>query len=103
MWDAILHILSVIGSALFMIIFFGLCIFVHELGHFLVARMCGLRVLAFSIGFRKIWAKKIKGVEYRIGWIPVGDMWICPKSMPLENPKMKTAIPCRERNRGNGS
>ncbi len=72
MWDVVLQILTVIGSALFMIVFFGLCVFVHELGHFLAARMCGLHVIAFSIGFKKIWAKKINGVEYRIGCIPVG-------------------------------
>ena len=72
MWDVVLQILTVIGSALFMIIFFGLCVFVHELGHFLAARMCGLHVIAFSIGFKKIWSKKINGVEYRIGCIPVG-------------------------------
>lgn len=72
MWDVVLQILTVIGSALFMIVFFGLCVFVHELGHFLAARMCGLHVIAFSIGFKKVWAKKINGVEYRIGCIPVG-------------------------------
>ncbi len=72
MWDIVMQVLTVIGSALFMVIFFGLCVFVHELGHFLAARMCGLHVIAFSIGFRKIWAKKINGVEYRIGCLPVG-------------------------------
>lgn len=68
----LLDILQMIGSALFMIFFFGACIFIHELGHFLAARICGLHIVAFSIGFRKIWAKKINGVEYRIGWIPCG-------------------------------
>ncbi len=70
--ETFLDVLMMIGSALFMIFFFGACIFIHELGHFLAGRMCGLRVKAFSIGFRKIWAKKINGVEYRIGWIPFG-------------------------------
>lgn len=72
MLEVVGQILTVIGSALFMIIFFGLCVFVHELGHFLAARMCGLHVIAFSIGFKKVWSKKINGVEYRIGCIPVG-------------------------------
>ena len=72
MLEVVWQILTVIGSALFMIIFFGLCVFVHELGHFLAARMCGLHVIAFSIGFKKVWSKKINGVEYRIGCIPVG-------------------------------
>lgn len=65
-------ILLKIGAAAFMVIFFGLCIFIHELGHFLAAKWRGMHIVAFSIGFRKVWWKKINGVEYRIGWIPVG-------------------------------
>ncbi len=65
-------ILLKIGAIAFMVIFFGLCIFIHELGHFLAAKWRGLHVIAFSIGFRKIWGRKIGGVEYRIGWIPFG-------------------------------
>ena len=65
-------ILMKVGAAAFMVIFFGLCIFIHELGHFLAAKWRGLHIVAFSIGFKKIWWKKINGVEYRIGWIPVG-------------------------------
>ena len=67
-----MNVLSIIGASLFMIFFFGFCIFVHELGHFLAARWRGLKVTAFSIGFRKIWGKTWNGVEYRIGWIPFG-------------------------------
>jgi regulator of sigma E protease len=58
--------------ALFVVFFFGLCIFVHELGHFLAAKWRGLHVIAFSIGFKKIWGYKYKGVDYRIGCIPFG-------------------------------
>ena len=71
-WHNILDVLSIAGAVLFMVFFFGFCIFIHELGHFLAARWRGLTVTAFSIGFRKIWAKKIGDVEYRIGWIPFG-------------------------------
>jgi len=68
----IYDLLLKIGAVAFMVIFFGLCIFIHELGHFLAAKWRGLHIVAFSIGFKKIWWKKIHGVEYRIGWIPVG-------------------------------
>jgi len=64
--------LILIASVLLMVIFFGLCIIVHEFGHFIVARFCGLHIEAFSVGFKKIWGKKINGVEYRIGCIPCG-------------------------------
>ncbi len=59
-------------SVILMVFFFGLTIIVHEVGHFLVARLCGLHVVAFSIGFKTVWSKKIKGVEYRIGCLPFG-------------------------------
>ncbi len=67
-----MDILLIIGAALFMIFFFGMCIFVHELGHFLAAKWRGLHIVAFSIGFKKVWGKTYKGVEYRIGCIPCG-------------------------------
>jgi regulator of sigma E protease len=51
----------------------GIVVLVHELGHFLVARLMGIDVEAFSIGWGKpIWAKSIGKVEYRIGALPFG-------------------------------
>ena len=64
--------LILIASIVLMVIFFGLCIIVHEFGHFIVAKFCGLHIEAFSVGFKKVWGKKINGVDYRIGCIPCG-------------------------------
>lgn len=52
----------------------GVLVFVHELGHFVVARMCGVTVTDFSIGFgKKLWGRKDKyGTEWRISAIPLG-------------------------------
>jgi regulator of sigma E protease len=51
----------------------GIVVFVHELGHLICARLAGIDVEAFSIGWGKpILKKKIKGVEYRLGMFPVG-------------------------------
>lgn len=51
----------------------GLVVFVHELGHFLAARLMGISVEAFSIGWGKpILKKKIGNVEYRLGLFPLG-------------------------------
>jgi regulator of sigma E protease len=49
-------------------------VFVHELGHFLVARWCGVKVQAFSIGFgREIWGFNDRyGTRWRLAWIPLG-------------------------------
>lgn len=71
-WKVLLDYLSMGGAFIFMVFFFGSCVFVHELGHFLVAKWRGLHIDAFSIGFKKIWGKKINGIEYRIGWLPLG-------------------------------
>ena len=51
----------------------GVVVFVHELGHFLAARLMGIGVEAFSIGWGKpILKKKIGEVEYRLGLFPLG-------------------------------
>ena len=51
----------------------GVVVFVHELGHFIAARLMGIKVEAFSIGWGKpILKKKIGDVEYRLGIFPVG-------------------------------
>jgi regulator of sigma E protease len=51
----------------------GLVVFVHELGHFLMAKWRGVRVLRFSLGFGpKVWGFTQGGTEYRINAIPVG-------------------------------
>ncbi len=48
-------------------------IFVHELGHFLVARRCGVVVEKFSLGFGpKIFGKTVGETEYLISAIPLG-------------------------------
>ena len=87
------HLLTIVGSAIFMVFFFGLCIFVHELGHFLVAKWRGFHVIAFSIGFRKIWSRTYKGVEYRIGWIPFGGYVDIPQIDSTEPPKDEKGNP----------
>ncbi|MEI9963659.1 MAG: site-2 protease family protein [Caulobacteraceae bacterium] len=51
-----------------------LVVTVHEFGHFLVARLCGVAVDRFSIGFGRALAswRDRSGIEWRIGWIPLG-------------------------------
>lgn len=49
-------------------------IFIHELGHFLVARWCGVRVLTFSMGFGpELWHRFDRhGTRWRIAAVPLG-------------------------------
>ncbi len=67
-----LDYLNMVGTAIFVVFFFGFCVFIHELGHFLAAKWRGLHIVAFSIGFKKIWGYEYKGVDYRIGCLPFG-------------------------------
>lgn len=63
LWNAILPGLALLG----------LVIFVHELGHFLMAKWRGVRVLKFSMGFGPAMFKVTRGeTEYRLAWIPLG-------------------------------
>jgi regulator of sigma E protease len=51
----------------------GILVFVHELGHFIAARLAGIRVDKFSVGFGpKMFGKTVGDTEYRISWIPLG-------------------------------
>lgn len=51
----------------------GILVTVHEAGHFIAARLCGVKVEAFSIGFGKPLFRFTKNeTEYRISWIPLG-------------------------------
>jgi regulator of sigma E protease len=73
------------------LLLFGATIFVHELGHFLVARRCGMVVEVFSIGFGPaIWKTKRNGVTYKIGIIPFGGYVALPQMDP-SGPGDKTA------------
>lgn len=51
----------------------GLMVFVHELGHFLVARKNGVRVDEFAFGFKpRLFSKKVGDTTYAINLIPLG-------------------------------
>lgn len=60
-------------TAIATIIVLGVLVFVHELGHFLMAKLFGVRVDAFSLGFPpKLLHKKIGDTDYRLSVIPLG-------------------------------
>jgi regulator of sigma E protease len=69
--DSILHVLSVAGPFLVVL---TVVVFIHELGHFLVARWCGVGVQAFSIGFGpEIFGfYDRRGTRWKFCWIPLG-------------------------------
>ena len=56
------------------IVVIAIVVFVHELGHFLVARACGVGVKTFSIGFGpEIFGwNDTKGTRWKVSWLPLG-------------------------------
>src|SRR5512145_1516157 len=55
------------------IVMLGILVFVHELGHFCVAKWCGVKVLKFSLGFGpKLVSRQWGETEYLICAVPLG-------------------------------
>ena len=68
--DAILNFLPYIGWVLLAIM---ILVFIHELGHFLFAKLFKMKVEKFSVGFPpKVIGKKIGETEYVLGLVPLG-------------------------------
>ena len=68
------------------IVFFGASVFVHEYGHFWMARLRRMVVLGFSIGFGpKVfgWVDR-QGVEWAVRWIPAGGFVKLPQMLTSE-------------------
>ena len=78
----ILNIIYVIAAVL---VLFGAAIFIHEFGHFWVARKLGMKVEEFAVGFGpKIRSWKRDGIEYSIRWIPAGGFVKLPQMITSE-------------------
>lgn len=94
-----IHLLNIlyVGSAV--VLLFGAAIFVHEFGHYWVARRRGMKVEAFAIGFGpKILGWTRDGIEYSWRWIPAGGYVKLPQmvtsdALEGETSEPKEAIP----------
>lgn len=62
------------GNILSFIIVLSVVVFIHEMGHYLVGRWCGIHAEVFSVGFgREIWGWTAKdGTRWRLAMIPLG-------------------------------
>jgi regulator of sigma E protease len=64
---------SVIGTLFAFAIVFGILVFVHEFGHFFMAKLVGINVEVFSFGYgKRLFGFKRGGTDYRISLIPMG-------------------------------
>ena len=84
----------VIAKLLFIIFFFGFCVFIHEFGHLLAAMWRGLHIEKFSVGFGKpIYKWRRNNIDYLISWLPFGGYVALPQLDPSENPKTSDGDP----------
>ncbi len=73
------------------VLLLGVVIFVHELGHFLMAKARGVRVLRFSLGFGPAMLSATRGeTEYRLSWVPLGGYVQMAGDSPGEDQSMPT-------------
>ena len=72
-------------NAVWFILLIGVLIFVHEFGHFVVAKSFGVKVLRFSVGFGPTLVAVQKGeTEYVVAWLPLGGFVSMLGSDPTE-------------------
>lgn len=78
-------ILTTIYVVAAVLVLFGAAIFIHEFGHFWVARKLGMKVEEFAIGFGpKIYSWKRDSIEYSLRWIPAGGFVKLPQMVTSE-------------------
>ena len=95
---------ALLGLILVVVMLFNVMIFVHELGHFWAARWRGLRVDRFQIWFGKpLWKKERNGVQYGLGWIPLGGFVSLPQMSPMETIEGKSLDDGEKKPAGNGA
>jgi regulator of sigma E protease len=74
-------------TLVYFILLVGVLIFVHELGHFLFAKLFGVKVLKFSLGFGPKAVGFRRGeTEYQIAWLPLGGFVKMLGEDPTEEP-----------------
>src|SRR5215472_123949 len=63
----------------------GILVFVHEFGHYAVAKLCGVRVEVFSLGFgKRLWGFRRGDTDYRISLLPLGGYVKMSGENPME-------------------
>ena len=65
--------MEILNTLFYTVITLGVLVFIHEFGHFLAAKLTGMRVDTFSIGFPpRAFGKKIGETDYCVSWVPLG-------------------------------
>jgi regulator of sigma E protease len=72
-------------STVSMLVVLGIMVLVHEFGHFAVAKLCGVRVEVFSVGFgKRLFGFRHGDTDYRLSLLPLGGYVRMSGEMPGE-------------------
>ena len=64
---------TILGTVVAFLIVFGILVFIHEFGHFFMAKLVGIRVETFSFGYgKRLFGFKKGDTDYRISLVPMG-------------------------------
>src|SRR5262245_63638671 len=75
---------SAIAAAAFLFVL-GVLVFIHEFGHYAVAKFFGVRVEVFSLGFgKRLWGFRRGDTDYRISALPLGGYVKMTGENPME-------------------
>ena len=89
----VLSVLRFAGTLLLVLLVFNFIILVHEWGHFLAARWRGLKVEKFQIWMgNPIWKRTYNGVQYGLGWLPLGGFVAIPQMAPMDAIEGKSEV-----------
>jgi len=65
--------MQILETLFYFVVTLGVLVFVHEFGHFIAAKLTGMRVDRFSIGFPpRAFGKQVGETDYCVSWIPIG-------------------------------
>ncbi|MEI6462637.1 MAG: M50 family metallopeptidase [bacterium] len=68
-----LNLLDAVKTIVVLVFTIAIVVIIHELGHFIAAKLCKVRVDEFAFGMGKmLWSKKYKGTLFRINLLPIG-------------------------------
>ncbi len=66
-------IVNIVNGSIAVVVVLGACVFFHELGHFTLAKLIGMKVQEFGVGFgRRIYGFTRGETEYRLNLVPLG-------------------------------
>src|ERR1700722_7823488 len=81
--------MHIVHTLVLFAIVLGILVLIHELGHFIMAKLCGVKVEVFSIGFGpRIVGYRHRDTDYRISALPLGGVGKMFGEMPGERPAM---------------